>query len=213
MRVWDSELLAAKKPVEMVTDGLIMWIDGRDAPSNYALHERVTNTNISPNSRTNYTTSQTSDGLFTKFATTGSAYAAYYFNGSAAKTVEFVVSPLTLYAYAVDAGNSELMYVSRNYSTAPFVRATYRVAGTGIYVYPDSFPQHYVIRPHSAMINGVKTEEQGTITTAFAYAKRINSWSAHDEVIGAIRAYNRELTDDEILQNLEYEKSIGRVVL
>lgn len=218
MRVWDTELLTAKKPAEMVTDGLIMWIDGRDAPlisaGSQKIYERVTGTYLNGYARY-LNLSQSSDGLFLEFIFSGNAYNSYSFYATSSLTLEAVISPETLYGYISGYESKDIMYVSRNYSDPPHIRTTYKKYGdaTNKYFYPSSFPQHLVYRPHSIMCNGEKEVVQETIETRVSAAVWNNSWSAHLKKIGAIRAYNRELTDDEVRQNLEYEKSIGRVVL
>lgn len=218
MKVWDAELLTAKKPAEMVTDGLIMWIDGRDAPllapGSKKIYERVTGTYLGSYAP-NLNLSQSSDGLFLEFLFSGNASAVYQFFATSSLTLEAVISPETLYGYVSGYSGHDIMYISRNYSNPPYIRATYKKYGdtTNTYFYPSAFPQHLVYRPHSIMCNGEKEIVQETIETRIDTAVLINSWSAHLKKIGAIRAYNRELTDDEVRQNLEYEKTIGRVVL
>lgn len=218
MKVWDAELLTAKKPAEMVTDGLIMWIDGRDAPlisaDSQKIYERVTGTYLDRYVR-NLNLSQSVDGLFLEFLFSGNAYNTYPFNAGSSLTLEAVISPETLYGYISGFRNNDIMYISRNYSGHPYLRTTYKKYGetANTYFYPSAFPQHLVYRPHSIMCNGEKEVVQETIETRVSAAVWNNSWSPHLKKIGAIRAYNRELTDDEVLQNLEYEKSIGRVVL
>lgn len=219
MKVWDAELLTAKKPAEMVTDGLIMWIDGRDAPlirpGSQKIYERVTDKYLD-SYVANLNLSQSSDGLFLEFLfSSGNAYASYPFYDTSSLTLEAVISPETLYGYVSGYNGHEVMYVSRNYTDPPYIRAAHKIYGTNtsVYSYPSTFPQHLVYRPHSIMCNGEKEVVQETIETRITNAVWINSWSAHLKKIGAIRAYNRELTDDEVRQNLEYEKSIGRVVL
>lgn len=218
MKVWDAELLTAKKPAEMVTDGLIMWIDGRDAPlisaDSQKIYERVTGTYLNGYTP-NLNLSQSSDGLFLEFLFSTNAFFQYPFSATSSLTLEAVISPETLYGYISGTINTDIMYISRNYSDPPYIRATYKKYGqtSPVYFYPSAFPQHLVYRPHSIMCNGEKETVQETIETRIETAVRNNSWSAHLKKIGAIRAYNRELTDDEVQQNLEYEKSIGRVVL
>lgn len=219
MKVLDAELLTAKKPAEMVTDGLIMWIDGRDAPlirpGSQKIYERVTGTYLN-GFLPGLNLSQSSDGLFLEFLFNSEARSTSYpFYAASSLTFEAVISPETLYGYTSGYANNDIMYISRNAKDPPYIRATYKKYGstTNTYFYPSSFPQHLVYRPHSIVCNGEKEVVQETIETRIDSAVWIVSWSTHLTKIGAIRAYNRELTDDEVRQNLEYEKSIGRVVL
>lgn len=215
MRVWDTELLRQKKTAELVTDGLIMWIDGRDGfGSNYSIHERVTNTNLS-------LTINRGGGILAwggqyLIISTSNIYGGYSFNGAASKTIEFVVRAETVSAYACDYQYSGGNVFVRNSgaSTAPYAKVRKKTDLSSMEGFYLSNPiKHIVVRENSITINGVLYASPSALCTTIDTVLRLNSTSDNIEHIGAIRAYNRELTDAEIAQNLEYEKSIGRVVL
>ena len=218
MRVWDTELLTAKKPAEMVTDGLILWVDGRDAPQNKTVFDRVSETNMVASYGgmvTDWSIAQDESGLFLRCDGVKNVCGWKSPNRtySDAQTVELVVSPSSTSVRAFMIPNSE--YFGR-FSIYDDHVAVYYANNAGTDIQTQVHPVHVVMQAGCVYIDGAKT----TLSTKYnsvAFDNRLCMIRAYGKtvtgLIGAMRAYNRVLSEAEILQNLEYEKSIGRVVL
>ena len=76
-----------------------------------------------------------------------------------------------------------------------------------------SAPLHIAARPGAVFVNGVWYETPNLTSVSGNYlwtASKVRN-STYRAQIGAIRVYDRMLTDAEILQNYEYEKQLGRI--
>lgn len=217
MRVWDAELLMAKKELNPVADGLILWVDGQDAPQNKYVFDRVSETNMEPTYQTvvNWLVNQDDSGLF--ILCSGGLQNCGWKNPtrtySDAQTVELVVSPSSTSVRAFMILNSE--YFGR-FSTYDNRVNVYYANSAGMEIQTQTHPVHVVMQAGCVYIDGAKTTLSAQYNSV-AFDDRLCMIRAYGSyvtgLIGAMRAYNRVLSEAEILQNLEYEKSIGRVVL
>lgn len=217
MKVWDAELLTAKKELNPVADGLILWVDGRDAPQNKTVFDRVSETNMNPAYQTvgNWSVNQDDSGLF--ILCSGSKLNCGWKNPnrtySDAQTVELVVSPSSTSVRAFMIPNSDFFgRVDANASNV----GVYYGNNAGMTIQTQVHLSHVVMQAGCVYIDGAKTTLSAQYNSV-AFDDRLCMIRAYGTairgLIGAMRAYNRVLSEAEILQNLEYEKSIGRVVL
>lgn len=231
MRPLDECLLGRKKN-GVVTDGLVSWIDGRDnliVVSEYngkhcnvaKIMDRVDGEECVAK----HINGNMLCGIFSKedsFITQG----AYMYSGvtigiskenaKTAKTIEAIISS----EKALNGLNSALkigenmVFSGRNANTS-----VHFFGSSSSIPYPFS-PLHIVGTIENGIgtiyVNGVK----GTIgTSASAFEVQSLFRISYDtyyllyavQKIGAIRLYDRGLTESEILQNYAYEKSLGRV--
>lgn len=219
MKIWDSELLIDKKPAEPVTDGLILWFDGQDEiGTNQKLFNRVTQSYVPINlttSTSQRTITQSSDGKFIVIHSKVNLQTGQYWEVSAAsntQTLEYVRSG-DGYQYIFGNAQTSVLYVG--YYGADGYKVRYRKNGTTTLmdIVLQTAPSHIVAKNGVIYVDGVKYETPNLTTVASTFTIFNVSWSDNTSLIGAVRAYDRELSESEILQNLEYEKSIGRVVL
>ena len=218
MRKMSEQLLLAKR-ASLVMDGLILWIDGRDAPlSGGSLTDRVTNTvkhRLTPYGGT-VTVAQTEDGLYTQIQIPGDTWFGRrdsdFSAEEAAGTVEIVVG---------GSGNGFSAFTRLNSDYRGHIGMSNDVVryywgdsdNTYDTIQTDRRASHIVARSGVITIDGQNyTNLRMQFNTVSFHIPLImrNKYGA-TATIGAIRAYNRVLSDDEILQNLAYEKSIGRI--
>lgn len=237
MKVWDAELLTDKKELSPVTDGLAFWVDGTKGINGVPINtdtiagsftEIISGEQVSFNGfRSNDTDSMhvLCDGLFytferhyiydPTFSISSSAYSAVN-----AKTVEATLQFTRDSFY--DTVNVACIgrfwngFSIRNPDSSLRVD---RVDG-GFF----SRPRHIVATIDETnsqiklYVNGTNVDTQTTSVTSFApYTYFMNLPYIGRETsryvkLGTVRLYTKPLNSDEIAQNFEYEKTIGRFV-
>lgn len=224
MRVWDAELIAKKKELYPVTDGLVFWIDGQDelygdhvisgeSPTLYDkahMFDRINNVRVNFNGSLGLIAeTPIIKGVYKTGTSTGTSVVRSASDVSGILTVEYVYnSPNAFWQFGFEPNSG---YITFPKTTAGGSRASL-VSGTpcmhllGKKSEITGYPLIYV--------NGVdSTSYIGTASVMSALSGTVKCDFRWQGRIGCIRLYNRILSDAEILQNLEYEKSIGRLVL
>ena len=218
-----SEQMLLAKQASPVTDGLFFWLDGRDSisASNTFLN-RVSNvysTYLTGGNNFERIIDLTNvDGFYKiHFDFSKGSGADIWFRGESgnnAQTIELVTST-TFGAFIIpDAGGywTRLQvienYVRYVWGIDRYAQIPYNSAG--------SIPIHIVARPNKLTINGVHYKNLSNYNSvSFSDPAIIRCWeswgSPTNHTIGTLRAYSKELSDDEVLQNYNYEQSIGRV--
>lgn len=217
MKAWDSELLMAKKKPRPVTDGLLFWLDGQDELFHYAspisaykdyMYERVNQYRVDFQG---ILEAHTENGFLVAERPSGSSSGTYslnqsrfpvFFNGI--RTVEYVsLKGGAFYINGFEPANtdysfgtswSKALIPTSLFSDNMQLVGTINDAGKESIYYNGSF--------YSAGRGKSEAMSSKPVVT-FRWASRL----------GCVRLYNRELSPEEIAQNLEYEVSIGRVVL
>lgn len=226
----DLELFYKKKS-GVVTDGLVSWIDGQDELTVVSENNGICNvaTIVDRVDGEECTAKQISGtmnkGIFSKEDSFFKQEASYYHGvtitisketAKTAKTIEAIISSEN----ASNGLNSKLkigeniVFYGRN-------------ANTSVNYFGSSFSIPYPFAPlHivGTIENGISTiYVNGVKGTAGTNASEFNVTSLFSidydtyytykavQKIGAIRLYDRGLTESEIMQNYNYEKSLGRV--
>lgn len=215
MKVWDAELLAHKGGLQPVTDGLLFWLDGRDELFRYAsptserkdyMYERVNGSKVDFSG----TADAHTDNCFL-VVSGGSGYIVYSLNQSLfpssfddIKTVEYIPSsPDPFIVNGFQKNNNDIMFMAQwnplRIPASSFSQYSH-IVGT---IDNQKVPKFYV--------NG-GLRVAGTVGTGVLSGKPTANFRWRSS-LGCVRLYNRELSPEEIAQNLAYEVSIGRVVL
>lgn len=238
IRVWDKELLTAKKGLSPVTDGLAFWVDGTKGINGVPINtdtiagsftEIISGEQISFNGfRSNDTDSMhvSYDGLFYTFERhfvydpiiriSSSAYSAVN-----AKTVEATLQ------FTRDS-----FYDTVNVACIGRLWNGFSIRNPDSSLRVDRVDWGFFSRPRHIVatidetnfqiklyVNGTNVDTQTTSVTSFVpYTYFMNlpyigSGDSRYVKLGTVRLYTKPLNSDEIAQNLAYEVSIGRVVL
>lgn len=213
MRDVTEQLLLAKSG-DVVTDGLLVWVDGRDAPlQNYALLNRVTGTSIQAYSGNiaPWSVTQTENALYIHVFGNSSANNDFWIGQNmnlSAQTIEVVLNNGSdSSVFGLDEYRPRLKYMY----TYKKLRYWYDYDNFGNINTADT-ALHIVGRPGVITVNGQNyTTVSGFDSVAFK-SLIICRGALGDKnfCYGALRAYNRILSDAEVLQNYKYEQSIGR---
>jgi len=230
MNIYDSELLT-KKQEKLVTDGLLFWLDGRDAlygidegstPGAYRnayMYDRVGSKTVSlSNSYDPSANLITSVPPFIKYiADAGQYWGTTSFSPvSGVLAIEVVCDRINKANWCmVDANKSSGRIVFSSISSPRVYIEGWRVI-TGT-------PTHFVFTADpitntpKIYQNGIdKTEGTGGQCSALTVNDMIRPFIPISESginVGCFRLYNRGLTADEVLQNMNYEISIGRLAV
>lgn len=218
MKVWDAELLTAKKELSPVTDGLLFWLDGQDELFHYAsptsdykdyMYERVNGYKVDFSGNL---VAHTENGFLVTELPSGSSSGTYTINQSRfpasfddIRTVEYVSYKCTaFFINGFGAANSNWSFGVNNWGKALIPTSTFSdyMQLVGV-MDTDRKPCIYCNGTLSATGQGNNGTLSGKPNIKFR-------WQAS---LGCVRLYNRVLSPEEIAQNLEYEVSIGRVVL
>lgn len=218
MRVWDTELLTAKKELSPVTDGLLFWLDGRDELYHYAkptadykdyMYERVNGYKADFYGQL---LGHTENGFLVTEYPSGSSSGAYGINKSRfpvsfddIRTVEYVSPSVTsLYINGFEASNTNWAFGANNWNKA-LVSASTLSGYMQLVGVMDADRKPCIYCNGTLSATGQKNGGQMS-DKPFVYFR----WRTS---LGCVRLYSRVLSPEEIAQNLEYVVSIGRVVL
>lgn len=211
MRNLTEQMLLAQKG-GVVTDGLLLWIDGSDAPDGFKVKNRVTDAySVQPfmtQTPNNLQMSNTGNLLYVN----GGAKEDYDFwwkdnnvNGSNAQTLEVSVGQVeysvALFTQLTDVYFARL-YIDNN-------QVGYGYGNRDKITISHENIHHVIARPGKITINGTNyTTNVGFSDVMFDRILKYRRWrkDAMSFEIGAIRAYNRVLSDAEVLQNYQHEQ-------
>lgn len=211
-----DECLLKKKTGSIVTDGLVLWIDGRDEPynnvhvvdrvsGNYCYCTKSSSTLISSDKFYKLTSNATT--AF-KFFTPSPSLNTQGELMSGIKTIEFVGG--------VDeaSGGVEILASSRSSDNGLVYRtiSAFLARSASKYAYIEGRNGHCVFTSTGMFVNGQWYSCKIPIASvAWLFNCRSFSSATRNYYIGCQRLYDRELTEEEIMQNYNYEKSLGRV--
>lgn len=218
MKVWDSELLMAKKKPRPVTDGLLFWLDGQDELFHYNnptvdykdyMYDRVYGHKAEFYGQL---LAHTENGFLVAEYPSGSSSGAYGLNQNRFPvsfndicTVEYVsLKGTSISVIGFEPSNQNWAFGVNNWGKALIPTSTFSdyMQLVGV-MDADHKPCIY----YNGTLSATGQKNNGTLSGK----PRINfRWQAS---LGCVRLYNRVLSPEEIAQNLEYEVSIGRVVL
>lgn len=218
MRVWDAELLTAKKELSPVTDGLLCWLDGQDELYHYV---------NPPHPTTDYKDYmfERTNGYKVNFYGTADANTENGFlkvNGSGSniyrlsqsmfsvsfdniRTVELISSSKAygFYSNGFEPSNTNFLFgAANNKASIPISLFQNNMQLVGV-INDENRANIY----YNGMFYSSGSGNTGTLSGKPSLTFR---WAGG---LGCLRLYNRALSPEEIAQNLEYEVSIGRVVL
>ena len=218
MKVWDAELLTAKKELSPVTDGLLFWLDGQDELFHYAsptsnykdyMYERVNGYKVDFFSNL---VAHTENGFLVTELPSGSSSGTYMLNQDRfpasfddIRTVEYVAYKcIPFYINGFEPANLNWSFGVNNWGKAQIPTSTFSgyMQLVGV-MDTDRRPCIYC----NGTLSATGQKNNGTLSGKPNIKFR---WQAS---LGCVRLYNRVLSPEEIAQNLEYEVSIGRVVL
>lgn len=218
MKVWDAELLTAKKELSPVTDGLLFWLDGQDELFHYAsptsgykdyMYERVNGYKADFYGQL---VAHTENGFLVTELPSGSSSGTYALNKSRfpasfddIRTVEYVsYKCIAFFINGFEPANPNWSFGVKNWGKAQIPISTFSdyMQLVGV-MDTDRKPCIYCNGTLSA------TGQKNDVTLS----GKPNITFRWQTSLGCVRLYNRVLSPEEIAQNLEYEKSIGRVVL
>lgn len=241
MKVWDSELLTAKKSGGIVTNGLTVWVDFFDTITDSKIQNRAGDDEItlSPSSWQSYFSQNNG---FLRISATGSAANHTYFNCEQNNTVSSFeitgnLAHLNSGSYIAPAGNynywtgtSSTKVLGRYDANSrkmdvPYINAYYY--GNIVIGDNEDVVKHYCFvrqenkKSYKIYVNGVLVttsndwrnytdEFVATQIARFGDTRLTNDGSVGTD-IASIRTYNRPLTDEEVVRNMQYEISTGRL--
>lgn len=218
MKVWDSELLMAKKKPRPVTDGLLFWLDGQDELFHYDnptvdykdyMYDRVYGHKAEFYGQL---LAHTENGFLVAELPSGASSGAYAINRNRfpvffndIRTVEYV--PFKGHAITVNGfepSNANWAFGVNSWGKALIPISTFSdyMQLVGV-MDADRKPCIY----YNGTLSTTGQKNNGTLSGKPIINLR---WATS---LGCVRLYNRVLSPEEIAQNLEYEVSIGRVVL
>lgn len=231
MRMPPDYCMLGRKKSGVVTDGLVSWIDGQDELTVVSENNGICNvaTIVDRVDGEECTAKQISGdmryGVFSKEGSFFKQEASYYHGvtitisketAKTAKTIEAIISSenaLRGFADRLKIGEKIVFSGLNENMSVNYFGSSFSIP------YPFE-PLHIVGTIENGIgtiyVNGVKGTA-GTSASAFdvtsLFSVAYDTWYTASAVqkIGAIRLYDRELTESEILQNYNYEKSIGRV--
>lgn len=221
MRIFSDQLLLARKRLNVVTDGLVAWIDGRDGiqtPSsgNSSFLNRADNNRLEIVNNDN-----PSAGTTSIYATVGSdgfmkidGSSIWFFRVSlsasvpSVRTTEIVLKPTNGATSMYMLGNGWNAYsdgqISQKSLTRLNSRQTTSLTGSLIHLTCVSTASSKVYRINNEVVATDSLSSSSTSTlTRFDSSGGI--------YIGSFRVYNRALTAEELAKNYNYEKALGRV--
>lgn len=218
MKVWDAELLTAKKELSPVTDGLLFWLDGQDELFHYDkptseykdyMYERVNGYKVDFYGQL---LAHTENGFLVTELPSGSSSGAYGIKKSRfpvsfddIRTVEYVSPRVTsFFITGFDPSNANWAFGVNNWAKALVPTSTLSgyIQLVGVM---DADRKPCIYRNGTLSATGRKNGGQ--------MSDKPNIYFRWASSLGCVRLYNRVLSPEEIAQNLEYEVSIGRVVL
>lgn len=239
MRVWDEELLTGGK-IDVVRDGLVFWVDFQDSVNVSSsitqgatvgtITDRIANVTASiqsdRSSDNNRVWFERADGFLVLHPTNATAYNKAIIlpsQVSGCKALEFVYRSAgsdnkgsEYYADRVIYSTSQNQIVGWNRA---YSYSNSNLIGTAktlhVYTYLDSNGKGRVYFNGTQYGNTVST----SYGTSFATGTKLalvgvkGTTETQPYKLGCIRLYNRSLTADELANNINYEISIGRLVL
>ena len=193
----------------------MVWMDGRDAPlQNGALLDRVTDTQIRQSGQDgNWSVTQTADTLYTQILGNSSADRDFWIGQNMnipAQTIEAVLHMGSdCSAFCLGLFRPKLQYIH----SSKTVSYWYSYDNMGSLKITDN-AVHLVGRPGVITINGKNyTTDSGFNSMEFnSLIICRGGFGDRNFCYGALRAYDRVLSDEEVLQNYNFEKSIGRAI-
>ncbi len=228
MRIWDAELLTASGRLKPVTDGLLLWLDGRDAltgetelcsetPPIYSkasMTDRAAGIAVAFAQKSGSGLGVRSDVPFIRWSNpedaAGEQTVTPQISISNVLTVEYVVyNPITV-SLPVAKPNANYLYYPTisNYDSARIApKKVVTNAVVHILCTPDADGLPVIYQNGevtSTRPSGAKTVQAVTATQILS----ANRWATK---LGCVRFYSRALTDAEVQQNYNYEISIGRI--
>lgn len=237
MRMPPDYCLLGRRQSGVVTDGLIFWLDGRDdvvvqdasSTSGQTFLNRADNTYMSFDVG-NVKNTVSSDGLYYKLTQTwvsvptniSNPYGTYMSTEVVLGNVKNISScymyvvcndgTYTDYHVLVNNGTLTVQYKYNMHNPHPVL---YTLEGL-------TYPSHIVLAFDGAgnakiylngerVFSGNSGSEYAPTTPILNPTKILRCIPSTGDTIGTIRLYDRTLSDREILQNYNYEKSLGRV--
>lgn len=214
MNVWDSELLIQKKSAGIVTDNLLVNFDAQDFgvyPDSFT--DPVTGKTIIPYIRSTAIFSMTKDGNVLSVDCIKKSTGQTYINMSSFELLENV--SCVDFTFRCATGTM----IDGKLRFGEYVSTVLDCGTNNAWLTFDGTMHHYTIYTGSQgiyrYIDGVG-ERMSNAKTPYDTNTFVTIYGAYREIqhlfdIGSIRVYSAPLTDEQIMINHEYEKSVGRI--